>query len=341
MKKTTVRCPKCGASFLLPEHEHVQCGTVIAKDSNMGTVYLQVEDEEPCMPKRGPDGKFLPKNLEMCDNDELMFEHSCRSGLADKIREEGAYVKNHRLFRRWIMGQMFHILRDESSYKGYTSRLRSYGVRYMWKVIRNEIHDMYVIRRNGDLAEYERRHMWFNEKIVREIGSSFADQLEKIGGRKPRHKCKGRPYLRLPGFGDVFCDEFDAKVVGKIRDLVNDIGSIDPDCVEKLCDFCIRFKEGRYANLKMPVAFVNAYKANGAYFTLRNMLMFHGCILPAKVTDEYGKGIKLRGVQRQLAILDNVASSFKDEGWQLMGLLRDTIEANGVDVAKKIESWKK
>lgn len=346
MKNTTVRCPKCGASFMIPDHEHTQCGVVIGKDSKLGTVYLKTDDEEPCMPKRGPDGKFLPRGCKAEGYRSDAYKDLGDAGrkLSDEIREGGEYVKNHRLFRRWIMGQLFHILRDEKSYKGYTERLRWRGVRYMWKVTKNEIHDAYVIKRNGDLEEFDRRNRWFSKMLVKNLAEDFEKQLVKVSERLPKHKCKGREYVRFPGFGNCFCDEVKTRILRPIECMIDDIHLNDDSTigVEKLCDFLARFKEGRYANLKMPVDFVNAFKANGSYFTLRNMLMFHGCTLPDKVVKEFGaSSVGLKGIKKQLSILDNVARYNESQGWQLLGLLRDTISFNGIDVDKKIKSWQK
>lgn len=353
---TTVRCPKCGAAFQIPAHEHAQCGVVIAKDSNMGTVYLKVDEAEQRIvpadecrqgtPLRDKHGKFLPRARWASDpafaTQENASTPDCGS-LSEKVRK-GGYVKNHRLFRRWIMAQLFHVLRDEKVYKGYTDRLRSYGIRYMFKVMRNEFHDMFVISKNGDSAEYNRRLRWWNPRVLETIGVDFLKQLERYIPRLKQRKCEGHPYVRLPRIGNVFTDEVEDKVLKPYNALLADaVNGFQPGQVDKFLEFCDRFKEGQKLPLRMPTTFVNAYKGNGAYFTLRNMIMFHGCFLPDKVVNEYWSGdcMSLTPMDRHLRVLDMVAERFKHDGWQLLGLLRDTIEFNHVDVAKKIESWKK
>ena len=87
----------------------------------------------------------------------------------------------------------------------------------------------------------------------------------------------------------------------------------------------------------MPTEFIDRFKGAGAYFTLRNMLMFHGCRLPYEIAQKFGK----KAFNLDLELLDLAAEEYKDKGWQLLGLLKDTIKLNGIDVEKKIRSWKK
>ena len=55
MKTTKVKCPKCGAEFAIPEHEHVTIGIAIGKDSGLGTVYPVLADEDKGKARKTPD----------------------------------------------------------------------------------------------------------------------------------------------------------------------------------------------------------------------------------------------------------------------------------------------
>lgn len=50
-KNTTVVCPKCGAEIAIADHQHVEIGIVVGKDSGLGTVKLPLADEQPKKPK--------------------------------------------------------------------------------------------------------------------------------------------------------------------------------------------------------------------------------------------------------------------------------------------------
>lgn len=339
--QTKVKCPKCGASFEIPEHESVQTGTVIAKDSGLGTVYLKVEDGGEGLPKRDKSGKFVS------GKSGKSGDAACGGGsLSSRIRK-GGHVRNYRPYRRWIMAQVFHMLDDMDKPRSYrssdfTGLVRQRGMKYMWKVIRNEFHDITAICRHGDIAEYCRRRRWFNEKLVVDVAFSFLSQLRKQIDALDTHTCRGRPYKAITGFGNVFSDELEAKVFSPICGMISgiqrivvancsDMSSVN-NIVRRLCDFCEQFHESTKVTLSMPESFINAYKGNGGYFTVRNMIMFHGCHLP---------GEKFFDESRDLAKLDAIAEKNKDEGWQMIGLVKDVIAANGIDIRRKMDSWKK
>ena len=242
------------------------------------------------------------------------------------------------------MSQVFHMLNEIDLTHGhtpFTNIVRRRGIRYMADVIKNEVHDMCVILRNGDTAEYGRRRRWWNDDTIVDIGNQFLDILVHEIDRLKVHKCKGRPYKKIPGFGNVFEDEIEKKVLTPLRHAVSDIIVDDVDfegAVMRLCNRLRQFKESSAWKVRMPAKFLDVYKGNGAYFTLRNMIQFHDCKLPDDVREGHEE---LNGWKRDLAILDDLAEKYKNAGWQLLGLVKDTIQANGIDVAKKIASWQK
>lgn len=340
MAKTTIRCPKCGAAFEIPAKTLLGViGNVLGEDSNLGDCYLKTKDDEPKKPLRDSSGKFVSNSLHGIDlaGEEYGKEvkYGCENAvdsITEDIRKQG-YVKNHRLFRRWIMAQLFHMLSYQDKYQEkFSDLVRNRGVRYMFKVIENETKDMEAIKRNGDLDEFERRYRWWNpstlNKIFYEYFNLVKDQTEKL----KVHKCKGRPYVDIPGWGMVFTDELDKKVWSKIQ---ADLSLLNSDnmfrAVPRICGSLGRFKDSSRWKVRMPATFINAFKGNGAYFTLRNMVMFHGCFLSTR-----GKA----PVETQLAELDRLAEQYKNEGWQLLGLVKDTLKANHMNVDKKIAEWR-
>lgn len=355
-KNTTVRCPNCGIAFEIPENETPVCGVTIAKNSGLGTVYLKEDGSEAKKPlqRRDERGKFM-KPAHDPGNDAACACDTCGEGgdkLSDRIRN-GKPVKNFRLFRRWVMSQFFHILQElggcHLNGTSFSSIVRRRGIRYMADVIRNEVHDLCSICRHGDMDEFARRYRWWNPDTVAKIGSEFLGILKAQVEKLKTHKCKGVPYKDIPGFGNVFVSDLQSKVYGPIEEAVRiaeNTASVtngtSADRFEhvagKLCGLISQFKESSRWKIRMPVTFIDCYKGNGAYFTLRNMIQFHDCRLPDEV--RVGKE-DLKGWKRDLAILDNLAEQYKNDGWQLVGLVKDTIEANGIDVARKIAGWRK
>ena len=353
MAKTTIRCPECGAAFEIPAKTLLGViGNVLGEDSNLGDCYLKTKEQEPKKPLRGPDGRFMNNSMHGIDlaGEEYDEKNSDKYGvdasLSEKIRN-GKPVKNHRLFRRWIMSQVFHALQEMERCGGtpFTNIVRRRGIRYMADVIKNEVHDMLKCREHGDVIEYRNRSRWWNESTIFQIGSQFVDILTHEIDRLKVRKCRGRPYKRIPGFGNVFVEDIQKKVVEPLRRDLEELVSLETsadtfeDVVVRICDKISRFKESCAWKIHMPSKFLDCYKGNGAYYTLQNMIQFHDCKLPDEVRD--GEHGDMKGWHRDMAILDDLAEKYKNSGWQLLGLVKDTIEANGIDIDKKIESWQK
>ena len=338
---STITCPNCGAE--------IDMTPVLVKDSKGKPV---VEDRGPNVPLRDAKGRFVGADLakdggitcmhgislagEEYDNDG---EHNDDEPLCERVRKQGP-VKNHRLFRRWIMSQMFHLLlRMEKWNDGFAKIIRARGVRYMWKVLKQEMHDMRAIQRHGDTEEFKRRNRWWNTDAVAQIASMFAYDLgEQIRKNLKVRKCKGREYVTIPGYGMVFRDEYVKKVIEPFYARIEAFRKCNcQKTADALCDYAMQFKDSTAWKLGMPAEFIDRFKGAGAYFTLRNMLMFHGCTLPYDVTCKFGD----KKFNSFLDVLDNVAEEYKDEGWQMLGFLKDVIKHNEIDVEAKIKSWKK
>ena len=79
----------------------------------------------------------------------------------------------------------------------------------------------------------------------------------------------------------------------------------------------------------MSKTFVNAYKGSGAYFTMRNLIMFHGA--------------KFKGMSKEQSLhhVDTEAISFTGiEEWQMVGLMKRLISDSGISIQGKIDEWR-
>ena len=215
----TITCPNCGAE--------IDMTPVLVKDSSGKAVI----NDKPGVPPRDAKGRFVGVDLAKdggvkvkcmmhgisLAGEEYDGEHNddnANEPLSERVRKQGP-VKNHRLFRRWIMSQMFRLLlRMKKWNDGFAKIIRARGVRYMWKVIKQELHDMRAIQRHGDHEEFERRNRWWSTEAVAQIACMFAYDLgEQIRKNLKVRKCKGREYVTIPGYGMVFCDEYVKKVL--------------------------------------------------------------------------------------------------------------------------------
>jgi hypothetical protein len=99
----------------------------------------------------------------------------------------------------------------------------------------------------------------------------------------------------------------------------------------------------RYSFVKLPYktpkskAWIDAYKGEGAYYTLKNLIMFHDCVV---YTGKYGvfnydKSANLRGTDA-VAFLNRKLDEYKDEGWRMFALMKKVIKDNNFDFNKRM-----
>ena len=85
----------------------------------------------------------------------------------------------------------------------------------------------------------------------------------------------------------------------------------------------------------MSAAFKDAYKGAGGYFTMRNLIMFHGC----KMLSSKGNPLVESSSLREL---DKLAEAYKNGGgWRMFGAMKELMTNNGIDIEAKIAEWRK
>lgn len=204
-------------------------------------------------------------------------------------------IYDPKIGRRWVMAQTFDMLgfkrvwtkAYKSSYdgqihsftvteEGWTDALKAKGFGYMWKAILTEVKALKHITDREYLREREK---FFNKEVIAKIIEGYVLELKCIIDKLPDRKCKGVPYKKLRTYGNVFNDDLDKKVYRVILEDANKIRRAGNYAqVEMLLN---RFLKNHYidVNWKTPMVpeFVDAYKGAGAYYTMQNMICYHGC----------------------------------------------------------------
>ena len=266
--------------------------------------------------------------LTMLDDDDPIFR---------QITGQGD-VPNRRLFRRWVMAQMFHMMTctDYRSGKpvGVTEMIHRLGYEYQWKMVLDELHAQ--MRMEGhDPENFADRNRWFNAGVIAAMAENYVKRLkEHIASQKVK-KCKGIPYKRV-GSRDIFVEDLETKVYHPLQTAVHGIRSAK-DAV-RLHAATRKFNKLR---VRMPYdtpqckEWVNAYKGAGAFFTMQNLIRFHGC---TAVNDRRRRLDKYQS----LAFLSAKAEEYKDgEGWRLLAVLKKMLADNDIDIRKKMAEWRK
>ena len=263
---------------------------------------------------------------------------------------EGGYVNNWKLFRRWVMSQMFHMLRQmETDKLTFNEVLQRKGYEYQWRMLENELYAQVKMSEHGDLDNVGSRNRWFNGDVASDMATDYISKLRKYvddnliynvkkdkdGNEKKtyKHTCKGNPYVRLQN-KDIFVSDLEKKVYTPLREIANEMAAVPT--YKQLYDAVHKFNKNRKHlawDTKQSDAFISAYKGSGAYYTMRNLIMFHGA--------RFLKGGRKMSEVNSLKELESKAKLYDEEGWRMLGVLKQLIKESGIDIQGKMDEWKK
>lgn len=342
MKETNVMCPVCGAKFQIPESEQVVSNAVvIGKDSNLGNVFLRLEDDrKQQLERRGIDtSKYFSISSPKGDDILMRWDDNGNPVAVDEndpviaaIRKAGN-VPNRRLFRRWVMAQMFRGLSFDwwpRRGKGFTAWMKAKGYHYTWKQTIEELRVQSVLARN-DEENFRMRNRWFDREIAIAMCKDYIEQLKAYVDARPTHKCKGVPYKKI-GSRNVFVSDIENKVFWPLRNALRKVVDVSAlasptSLYEAMRDF-YRAIPLKNAHFEQCYWWQEAFKGSGAYFTMRNLIMFHGA-----------NYVGCHGYKESLRKLDEYAHDC--QGYEMLGALKEMIRQNGIDIKAKMAEWRK
>ena len=355
-------CPNCGSKVVLPEHSSVTCGVTLAKDTDNNTYKLNMEttkygtendttkeiknmgrvterlntlnaagvDTSNFFYVLSPTGeevamKWVNGIPTPCDENELNI---------DPIEQEifaNGYVKNTKLHRRWVMSQMFQALNSRG---GFVQWLKDHGYDYQWKMVLEECKVMSNIE-GQDNEAFRERSMFFDKTTIIEMLKDYRRQLYTYITHLKTHKCKGVPYYKVPRYGNVFVEDINRKIFYPLDSFISMFSN--SITYGTMWTNLRRFRRFYYIelpyNTEMSYDFVEAYKGAGAYYTLKNMILFHGVAVPEYCGSEIYRG------QKAMNYVEHEASEAMThgDGYKLLGLLKKVIEYNEFDFYKRLE----
>lgn len=160
----------------------------------------------------------------------------------------------------------------------------------------------------------------------------------KVGGlgyvkKTFKHTCKGNPYVRLQN-KDIFVSDLEKKVFVPLCDLARKM--CDSKTYKEVYDAVHEFNKNRKHlawDTKQADAFITAYKGSGSYYTMRNLIMFHGA--------RFMKNGRKMSESNSLKELESKAKSYEEQGWRMLGVLKQLIKESGINIQGKIDEWKK
>ena len=125
----------------------------------------------------------------------------------------------------------------------------------------------------------------------------------------------------------------DRKVYNPLRELANKMATVEDhkDLYNAVREFNKKRKHLAW-DTKQADAFITAYKGSGSYYTMRNLIMFHGA--------RFMKNGRKMSETDSLKELESKANLYDEEGWRMLGVLKQLIKDNNISVQGKILEWK-
>lgn len=253
--------------------------------------------------------------------------------IKDQIFADG-YVKNTRLHRRFVMAQMFHNLNYVSydgKYKGYNDCLkRMYGYEYTLKMMMEEIRVLSKLEVRDKESFVERSH-FFNKEVVVAVMEDYLEKLKTYVEALPDRNCKGIPYKRIKRM-DVFNADLGKKIYAPVRAHIYAVKYAKnyTEIYRALEKFMRNHIKLSFETPKSRV-WIDTYKGAGAYYTLKNLVMFHDCVI---YDDDHRE---MFYEFTAINYLNRKLDEYKGEGWRMFALMKKVIKDNNFDFKARME----
>lgn len=253
--------------------------------------------------------------------------------IANEIIECG-YVRNTRLHRRFVMAQMFQMLNyvsyntGESGYNAYLKEL--YDYKYTFNMMLEEVRVLGKLEEIDEESFRERSH-FFTREVIANVITDYMEKLEDYIDQLPTKRCKGIPYKHVKGM-DIFVADLDKKIYEPMRDCIFAI-KYAQDYSQKyrlLNNFMLKKMIKLPSYTPKSKAWIDAYKGEGAYYTMKNLLMFHNCFVEVENT-----GLKLYGT-KAVRYISSKLDEYNGEGWRMFALMKKVIAINNFDYGARM-----
>jgi hypothetical protein len=237
------------------------------------------------------------------------------------------------------MAQMFQMLNYKSydgMYEGYTDCLhKMYGYQYTFDMMLEEVRVLSKLEAR-DKESFEERGHFFTKEVVMAVMSDYVEKLKKYIDKLPTKKCKGVPYKRIKG-QDIFVEDLDKKIY---RPMMTQI--LNTKCTRSYSQLYVELKYFMDRMIKLPYEtpkskeWIDAFKGEGAYYTLKNLVMYHNC----KICEESYGGLGLEhtwysGVDA-VKFIGNKLDEYQGEGWRMFALMKKVIADNNFNFTKRM-----
>lgn len=273
------------------------------------------------------------------ENGRPVVVNKNEDAIANQIIEDG-YVRNTRLHRRFVCAQMFHAL-NYVSYNGKESGFHAclrnrYGYHYTFEMMLEEVRVLSKLEAR-DMESFDERSHFFTLDVVAAVVDDYMDKLKAYVDTLPVKKCKSVPYKRIKSV-NIFVDDLEKKLY---KPLVNKAHKIVYACnyseaYKALNSFMKSMIKLPYDTPKSKV-WIDAFKGEGAYYTLKNLVMFHDCEIRESEHRVFGDYIVAR-YNGDLAVkyINAKLDEYQGAGYKMFALMKKVIVDNDFDFNAKM-----
>ena len=266
-------------------------------------------------------------------NPVIKAEKENNDAIYEQIIEDG-YVKNTRLFRRWVMAQMFSNLNYVSYdgyHRGYNDCIkRMYSYDYTLSMMTEEIRVLSKLE-TKDKESFDERSEFFNKNVVIAVLEDYLEKLKAYINKIPNKNCKGIPYKRIKS-ANIFVEDLDKKLYSPVRGYIFRI-----KYAKNYTEIYRALEAFARDKIKLPYetpkskVWVDTFKGEGAYYTLKNLVMYHHCLFYNDIHyPMYGN------TTGHMNFLKSKLTEYQGEGWRMFALMNKVIEDNNINTATYI-----
>ena len=253
--------------------------------------------------------------------------------------EEASYIKNAKLFRRWIMAQTMRMMYQpswnwktgENEY-GWDAFLRNrYSYMYQFDMLIKEMRVLGKLQRRDEEAFRERIN-FFNKNVVIATCKHYIKKLHSYLNKQSTKKCKGKPYYVVynPYKNYVYCSDVYTDLIYPLEEAIRKIEFCENyfDVTYYLTEFTNQMVKLPFETPKCP-EWKDAFKGAGGYYSLKNGGMFHDFDLENVLNEESHftnhSATKSEKVNRNLGILTTKLLEWggTQEVWRFNKMLKE------------------
>ena len=254
------------------------------------------------------------------------------------------------------------VVRDSNGHVVYKTaglydNLRTTSIDRSFEILRDKLVEQKMMHKHNDDACYLEDGIDYNKSLTTRMIDDYIDKLRKYIDSLPVRKYKKRQYVYIPNgwyvtegnkavkknYKGTYVDDL-ATIYLRYQGMSNNVKLAKGiDSIVAVVDTFIKYmipirtwernRDGKWG-FTYPEAkeFKNAYVSYGCYHTLKNLIRYHGLLL-------HKDGFEMDR-EESLRVLHQWHVTYRQEGYKLLRILLDELEANNFDIEADMATWK-